>query len=172
MIVKELLATLLTLPQEAEICTEQWSSNEIAEMAFSEAENLVIIGDDLDEVRDFYSDMVTPAIKDTPTAATLKYEKTIGKETIQRTYLFCNREAAMAAAKVLIDKVLERYIKRLNTQDGNLDLFIYRTKHSLCYTDDSRNEKTQIWVEDSCFCDDANTVLADFAEPEAHCEKK
>lgn len=61
--VKQLLAMLSTLPQEAEVYTEQFTSNEIAEVAFSESENLVYIGDNLDEVREFYSDMAAAPIK-------------------------------------------------------------------------------------------------------------
>jgi hypothetical protein len=48
--VKELVATLLTLPQEAEVYTEQWTSNKIAEVAVNRSKDVVIIGDDLDGV--------------------------------------------------------------------------------------------------------------------------
>ena len=48
--VRELVATLLTLPQEAEVYTEQWTSNEIAASPVNRAENQVVIGDDLDEI--------------------------------------------------------------------------------------------------------------------------
>lgn len=45
--VYELIATLLTLPQEAKVYTEQWNSNEAAEIAINKDEDYVLIGDDL-----------------------------------------------------------------------------------------------------------------------------
>ena len=57
--VKELVATLLTLPQEATVYTEQFKENIVAEVAVNRSENFVIIGDDLDAV-----------IEDTGSAAT------------------------------------------------------------------------------------------------------
>ena len=50
MTVKELVATLLTLPQEATVYTEQFNSNKVAEVAVNRSENFVIIGDDLEAV--------------------------------------------------------------------------------------------------------------------------
>ena len=60
MTVKELVATLLTLPQEATVYTEQFCSDKVAEVAVNRSKNYVIIGDDLEEV-----------IEETGSAATL-----------------------------------------------------------------------------------------------------
>ena len=66
MTVKELVATLLTLPQEATVYTEQFNNNKVAEVAVNRSENFVIIGDDLDAV-----------MEDTGAAATLPLDAPI-----------------------------------------------------------------------------------------------
>lgn len=48
--VHELIATLLTLPQEANVYTEQYNSNAVAQVAVNRDENYVLIGDDLDSL--------------------------------------------------------------------------------------------------------------------------
>lgn len=58
--VRELVATLLTLPQEATVYTEQWTSNEIAAVAVSRSKDVVIIGDDLDGVIEDAEDGLKP----------------------------------------------------------------------------------------------------------------
>jgi hypothetical protein len=48
--VKELIATLLTLPPDANVYTEQYSTNAVAQVAVNRDENYVLIGDDLDSL--------------------------------------------------------------------------------------------------------------------------
>lgn len=64
--VKELVATLLTLPQDFEVYTEQFNSNNIAEVAVNKSEGFIIIGDDLDDVTAADKELFKTLILDNP----------------------------------------------------------------------------------------------------------
>ena len=147
--VHELIATLLTLPQEANVYTEQYNSNAVAQIAVNRDENYVLIGDDLDSL-----------IEDAPTF--LKTPTRVEKAVIPKIYVVhlasvdegipyhhieCYNTLA-AARECLKAWVAEEKRLRAKYEENQDAIQVTESEDYYSWTDNWANNASEIWIQE------------------------
>lgn len=147
--VKELVATLLTLPQEATVYTEQFNCNEIAEVAVNRSEDYVIIGDDLDAVIEETGSAATFTL-DAPITYVVRLESF--DEGIPYHYIECYstyKAAKEALAALVADEKELRYGHGLPTDRVQIiDEPDYYSWHN-----HTKGNYSEIWIQENVIWD-------------------
>ena len=147
--VHELIATLLTLPQDANVYTEQYSTNAVAQIAVNRDENYVLIGDDLDSLIE-----EAPTYMDCPERIeklNLPMVYVVHLASVDEGIPYHNIECynTLAAARECLKAwVAEEKRLRANYEENQNSIQITESEDYYSWTDNWANNASEIWIQE------------------------
>ena len=145
----ELVATLLTLPQEANVYTEQYNSNAVVEVAVNRDENYVLIGDDLDSlIEGAPTHMNCPErVKKVSLPKIYGVHLTSMDEGIPYHNIECYNNLA-AARECFNALVAEEKRLRATYQENQDSIQVVESEDYYSWTDNWANNASEIWIQE------------------------
>ena len=152
--VHELIATLLTLPQEANVYTEQYSSNAVAQVAVNRDENYVLIGDDLDSlIEDAPTHMNCPTrVENREIPMIYTVHVTTMDEGIPYHFYECYNTLAAARASFKIRVEEEKRLRAVGETNPPRTHIIDKEEY-FSWTDDWTCNASEIWIQEEVIWD-------------------
>lgn len=147
--VKELIATLLTLPPDANVYTEQYSSNAVAQIAVNRDENYVLIGDDLDSLIEGAPEYMNCPVRvptvAIPTVYVVHFES--ADKGIPCNYIECYSDyaAARACFKVWVEE--EKSFREEQVENA-IHISITETATSFHWKNTTTGDYSEIWIQE------------------------